>query len=459
LVVLIPVFCGFINSAHAQQNAPQCRVPALKKPSLSADFFTDEQENELGRVIDSQVRQSQKIIEEPELTGYLYTVGDRLQASLPPSGLRFHYYLVDLPDENAFSIPGGYVYVSRKLISFMRSEDELAAVLAHEMGHIVTHQGAIRTTRQMKELLNIDHVSEPEIFDRYNQMLEKWRQSPSLFRRTEESEQDEADRVSILALAASGYPPATMPDFFDRFAELKGKKGSWFSDVFGSPNPNGKRLREGLKEVASLPAACRQVAPCPTCADTIARQQQFKQWQARVAQYSGIGHKETLPPAVLRKKLQPALRSDLRQIQVSPDGKYLFAQDEAGIAVYSRQNQSLEPLFWIDAVDARPAHFSPDSQRLSFYARNQLGSPPWKSGTWPRAHLTFTKYMRQVPVFKRGSRPMASPLFVSPRSVNRDRSRTSPSICASSGSPLARPSMRRRAFSRQMSFASMPFWL
>jgi predicted Zn-dependent protease len=155
-----------------------CVAPALKRPSESADFFTDEQENELGRVIDAQLLQSWQVIDDPALTGYVQRIGDRLQAHLPPSGLRFHYALVDIPQANAISLPGGYIYVSRKLAAFMRSEDELAAVLAHEMGHVVTHQSAVHLTRTLRELLNIDHVKTDEIFDRYNQLLEKWRKNP-----------------------------------------------------------------------------------------------------------------------------------------------------------------------------------------------------------------------------------------------------------------------------------------
>jgi len=397
LTALVLAIVVLATPSLAQQHeAAQCQAPPIPAMRRSSDFFTDEQENELGRVIDAQIQQSEKVIDEPELTGYPTKIGARLQAHLPPTGLRFHYYLVDLPRANAFSIPGGYIYVSRKLVAFMRSDDELAAVLGHEMGHIVTHQGAIRMTRAMRELLKVDHIQSPEIFDRYNQVMENWRKAPSVMAATEEADQDVADKVSIIALSASGYPPESMADFFDRFAELKGKKGSWLTDIFGTSNPNVKRMREALKSISQLSPACRSVVSCAgtgaaACGgDAAARLAEFKKWQAAVAQYKGIGHKESLHAVTLRKKLQPALRSDLERIRISPDGQYLLAQDEGGIAIFSRDHEKLERLFWIDAEDAKPAQFAADSRHISFYIRSKLGSPHVE--TWDVVERTSDSY-------------------------------------------------------------------
>ena len=51
--------------------------------------------------------------------------------------------LIDVPTAEAFSIAGGHIYISRKIVAMTRSEDEMAGVLAHEMGHIVAHHAAI----------------------------------------------------------------------------------------------------------------------------------------------------------------------------------------------------------------------------------------------------------------------------------------------------------------------------
>ena len=61
---------------------------------------------------------------------------------LPPTGLKFQFFIIDIPTANAFNTPGGYVFLSRKLIAFAKTEDELAGVMAHELGHATVRHGA-----------------------------------------------------------------------------------------------------------------------------------------------------------------------------------------------------------------------------------------------------------------------------------------------------------------------------
>jgi hypothetical protein len=85
----------------------------------------------------------------------------------------FRFYLIDLPQVNAFSIAGDRVYVSRKIVAFAHNDDELAGVLAHELGHIVTHQSAIEMTRAFREILNVTQVgSRDDVFRKFHQYVE-----------------------------------------------------------------------------------------------------------------------------------------------------------------------------------------------------------------------------------------------------------------------------------------------
>ena len=81
-----------------------------------------------------QIAPRLRMIENDVLTDYLRSLGNRLVQHLPATNLNFRFYLIDLPEPNAFSIAGGRVYVSRKLIAMTRSEDELAGIIAHELG-------------------------------------------------------------------------------------------------------------------------------------------------------------------------------------------------------------------------------------------------------------------------------------------------------------------------------------
>jgi predicted Zn-dependent protease len=113
------------------------------------------------------------IIDDYILFQYLDTLGDLFFKHTPTTEMKFRFYLIDLPDVNAFSIAGGRVYVSRKMVVLTRSDDELAGILAHELGHIVTHQSAIDTTRRFRDALGITQVGDrADIFASFHQYLE-----------------------------------------------------------------------------------------------------------------------------------------------------------------------------------------------------------------------------------------------------------------------------------------------
>src|SRR5215510_6046851 len=139
-----------LSQASAMGNAQQpCRPPA-PQVSREPNIFTEEQEVDLGDAIAEQIQRSFRVIDDDEVTGHLRRIGERVVKHLPPTKLRFQFFLVDLPEANAFVLPGGRIYVSRKMVAFAQSEDELAAVISHEIGHLVARQQTVTMTRQMK---------------------------------------------------------------------------------------------------------------------------------------------------------------------------------------------------------------------------------------------------------------------------------------------------------------------
>ena len=354
-----------------------CRQPTVPPTPAGANIFDDEREVDLGDAIAQQIEPWFRVTDEPAVTAYLAQVGDRIVRQLPLSHLHFRYYLVDLATPNAFSVAGGRIYVSRKLVAFVKSEDELAGVLGHEMGHIVTHQTAIETSARFEAVLGVRKVSDRrDVFARYNELLASWRRNPRAFRESAkhgEGSQEDADRVGLEAVAAAGYNPRGLPDFFDRAMELRGKTGGWLSDLLGGTPPNTRRLREMLKGIEGLAQACSK--PRPAGAD-----KEFGAWQAAVIQYSGWKRREVLDGLLSKVALEP-LRASLSQVKFSPDARYILAQDADKIYLLSRQ--PLTFLFSIDALDARPAMFTPDSRSVVWF-NTSLHVEKWDIDTQKR---------------------------------------------------------------------------
>ncbi|HEX8502926.1 MAG TPA: M48 family metalloprotease [Pyrinomonadaceae bacterium] len=362
------LLCLAAASSSAQQRTappPACQQPVVSAASRAQSIFTQRQEMDLGEVIAEHVQRDYRVLEDAETTGFLRRVGERLVAQLPPGEMRYQFFVVDLPDANAFTTAGGRVYVTRKLIAFAASEDELAGVLAHELGHSASGQIAADMSRIFREVLGVAEVSDRrDIFEKYNRLLDNAARKPGAFRhgdREEEGQQYEADRIGIYAMAAAGYDPQAFVSMWNRLTDTKGKTGGWLSDLFGTTRPESRRLREILKGVSTLPPQC-------VAARSAATPEEFKAWQAAAVSRATGARAESLHAVLSKTKLDPPLRGDINHLRFSPDGRYILSQDDGGVDVLTRE--PLKHLFHVDAPEARPAQFTPDSSALVFYNRD-----------------------------------------------------------------------------------------
>src|SRR5579863_98556 len=357
---LMPIVGIVLTTVAMPTGAQQmCPAPPPLAVPITKNIFAPQQEVELGDIEAEQFERNVHVLQDPELSAYANGIAARILAHLPPTTLKIRVFIVDLPAVNAFTVAGGRIYLTREAIAFTRNEDELAGVLAHEMGHALTHQQAIDMTRAF-EALGIDSVGDrSDIFSDFNRFLDNVGRHPDLLKQTakeEEPHQYVADKVALYALAQAGYSPQAFIDFFDRLAQTQGKTGNRFTDFLGMTPPSEKRLRQLHADLEGLPSQCRPAAAAVST--------RFQQWQTNVITYSDLGREENLRGLLLKRDLVPPLRSDLRQVKFSPDGRYLLAQDESSVFIFGRDPLAL--VIRIDARDARIAHFTPDSQNVVF---------------------------------------------------------------------------------------------
>ena len=359
-LALVALACALApHVASAQQT---CQPPLPPAPAPGQNIFTPQQEMDLGDAIAEQVQHSYRVLDDNALAAELRRIGARVIKGLPDTGLKFQFFLIDAPDPDAFTLPGGRIYISRKLVAFVRSEDELASILAHELGHVASRQTAEDMTYLFREVLGVTSVGDRrDIFEKYHQLVENSARKPKAFEhgaRIEEKEQLVADQLGLYALAGAGYDPAALPSFWERFTETKGKTGGFLSDLFGSTKPEEKRLREMRRALTTLPPACVAARAGTSLAA-------FQQWQAAVVAYANAARKEALHGVVSKIVLEPPLRGDVTYLHFSPDGRYILAQDDTGINVLTREPFALR--FRIDAPEAHTAQFTPDAQSLVYH--------------------------------------------------------------------------------------------
>ena len=356
---------SFGGVCSAQTRGQDCSPPAIKANAKIYNVFSPDQEMVLGDLVYRHMSSELRLVKEPALVSYVNTIGERLIAFLPPTGLKFRFFIVDIPEANAFVIPGGNVFISRKLIAFTNSEDELAGVIAHELGHATVRHGASDYSDRLKKVLNVTQVGDAkDIAEKYNLLLEKWKTKPT--RRSWsrfDDQQLEADHIGVFALSAAGYDPEGLLSFFQRLTEAK--SGNWFTDLFSSPSPDEQRVREMIKLTGRL--HCQDARKATPSKD-------FLKWQAEVVTYKEINKTEILPGLLWKRELRPKLRSDISHFAFSQDGKHFLAQDDFAIAIIRRE--PLEALFQIPVSDAEPANFTPDGQFVVF------GTPGLRVEKW-----------------------------------------------------------------------------
>ena len=353
-LLLFGLFCVSFQ-AFGQE---PCEPPPIVFNKNSENIFNETQESYLGDVIAEQIERDFRVIRDDEANRIVRAIGEKISRHLPATSLRFQFIVVDMPVVNAFAVAGGRIYVTRKLVAFVNNEDELAGIIGHELGHAIVRHGSADISRLFREVLNVDHVGDRnDVFQKYHMLLDRRNTKRIRFKRNHlDDQQMEADRLGLFAMIAAGYDPSAFATAMGRLTEAKGTGGG-FSSIFTGTPPEEKRLRVMLKAISAIPPNCVEKRSDTSAADFLA-------WQSYVVTTKNFGQAERLPGLVSGRPLKPYLRGEMRHFQFSPDGRHIIAQDSSGINVLSRD--PFKYLFRIDAENAKPAMFTPDSSGVVF---------------------------------------------------------------------------------------------
>ena len=216
--------------------------------------FTDDEEMAMGRKAAEETEKQLPILIEPLLTAYVNHLGQKVaQASRRPE-LQYSFKIVNTDVVNAFSLPGGFVYVNRGLLDFTRNESELAGVLAHEVGHVVAYHSMNDVARHalvdrgMYELQKAGLMSDQQMVD----MVQRYGGPMLLFvdRKFSREEESEADMLGMYNETRAGYDPQGLVSFLARLSVFTGNPSLVEGLLMNHPLPGErvKALRAELRE-------------------------------------------------------------------------------------------------------------------------------------------------------------------------------------------------------------------
>jgi predicted Zn-dependent protease len=203
--------------------------PVTGRPEFTLMSAADEAQQ--GKAAAEQVKAEMGLVEDPALTSYVSQLGARLAARSPRKDTKYAFHVVNMQEPNAFALPGGYVYVSRGLLALTRSEDELANVVGHEIGHVAARHSAQRQTRAagVGILAALGTIAAgvlggggaASVASQIGQVA-----GAGLIASYSRDQEREADRVGQQLAASTGWDPAGMATFLkslERETRLRGQ--------------------------------------------------------------------------------------------------------------------------------------------------------------------------------------------------------------------------------------------
>lgn len=206
---------GFINGCSTNPATGESQFTAL---------LPAEREAAVGLEEHRKVQQTFGDFIQGPIAAYVNEVGQEIAVHTERKDVQYKFYVIDSSMVNAFAIPGGYIYLTRGLIALANNEAEMAAVIAHEIGHITGRHSAERVSQGFLTSLGSAIlgavVDAPGIGQAANVGSELYIKSYS------RGQENQADELGVRYLHRAGYDPFAMASFLaslERDTELQSK--------------------------------------------------------------------------------------------------------------------------------------------------------------------------------------------------------------------------------------------
>jgi predicted Zn-dependent protease len=216
---------GVLVFLFALVSLPLC-AEEPKPTKAFYNTFSDEEEMAMGRQAAEQTDKQMPILDAPQLTTYVNDVGQKVARASQRPQLQYIFKIVNKDSVNAFSLPGGYIYIHRGLLDFVVSESELAGVLAHEVGHVVAYHSMNDVARRHLVDQGMYELKKAGVLDneQVNDMLQRYGGPILLFadRKFSREEESEADLLGMYNAIRAGYDPQGLIAALDRLRRFTG---------------------------------------------------------------------------------------------------------------------------------------------------------------------------------------------------------------------------------------------
>lgn len=258
-------------AAPRPQNPPEnkqqgCKLVHVKKGSeqdvkaigdrnvgKGLDFYSLQHEVALGKRLAQQVEQSARFINDPVVVNYINKVGQNLVRN-SDARVPFTFKVIDSDAVNAFSLPGGFVFVNSGLILQASNEAELAGVLAHEIAHVNARHGTKQATKSDIAQMAMIPISIllPYGWAGYGIYQGLNFGIPMAFLHFSRKDEEQADYLGIQYMWKAGYDPNAYVSFFEKIAAEDRRHPQTVPKVFETHPPTPERIALAQKEISTI---------------------------------------------------------------------------------------------------------------------------------------------------------------------------------------------------------------
>ena len=227
-------------------------VPPM--PSAHAQLFglSEEQEIKLGRQVEAEVQKKYGFVEDPALTQHVASIGLRLARVSERPNLPWTYHIVRDGSVNAFAVLGGFVFVTRGLLRFVKSDDELGFVIGHETTHIA-HRHAVDLAQRDMELQFGALLVTQLLFGGSLTAYQLSQVARGLIDAKYSREKEfEADHYGVIFARKAGFDPMASVTFFQRLQQLETRHQNGVGGAFASHPPTPDRVKAVRTELREM---------------------------------------------------------------------------------------------------------------------------------------------------------------------------------------------------------------
>jgi predicted Zn-dependent protease len=216
-------------------------------------LISDAQEVSIGQQVDEEVRANNTIYPDEVWQDYLAEVGEKIVAVCDRPNLDYQFHVIESDQINAFATPGGFVYFYTGILRMMDNEAELAAVMAHEISHVVGRHSVKTLQAAYGGIIALELALGDKSEGAAGQLagsvlgiaLTGYGRSNEL----------EADEFGVYYMEKAGYNPHGAISMFTKLAELSGDQGGrgFFENLTASHPETQERIRKINEQIAAMP--------------------------------------------------------------------------------------------------------------------------------------------------------------------------------------------------------------